>query len=234
MAMHYQPRTIAFHCELLHPAVQPDVAAIQRLHNRLFQSGEPAYRNFAVTHEGAVLSNPVARPGAASHAAFLADRFRFAEEHTALTVEDFAERVHAIASNVVQEVGIQVFTAQVVTVRTLVNPRHFRDGRGFLRQGLLGLDSEPEEFGRPANGLGLRLVFPPTPHHPNAFAVRVESIPQDPRSLFLENIGTFPPLPIARGLDAVREHVAQTYAFAVSNVLRFLARFDAPEPAEEA
>jgi hypothetical protein len=230
--MHYQPRTIAFHCELLHPAHQPDPAPVQRLHNRLFAGLDPAYRNFAITHEGAVLSNPSPRPGSISQVAFLGDRVRFSEENTGLTVDEFAERVRSISAEVAGELGLQVLTAQGVVVRTLVNPRHHREGRDFLRQGLLGLDGEPEEFGRPVHGLGLRLVFPPTQGTPNAFNVRIESVPADPRSLFIENHGTFPPMPVSPDFEAVARNVHATYDFAVQRVVRFLARFDSPETPE--
>src|SRR5258705_11180658 len=84
-SMLYNPRTIALVCELYHPPMSPDPAPIQRVHNQMFQSGDPAYSCFAVTPMGAVLSNPVAQPGASSQAAFLADRFQFREELSSLT-----------------------------------------------------------------------------------------------------------------------------------------------------
>src|SRR5690349_3713883 len=76
----YTPRTIALVCELVHPAMTPDPLPIQRVHNQLYQTGDPPYQSFAVTGAGAVLSNPVSTPGASSLAAFLPDRFQFREE----------------------------------------------------------------------------------------------------------------------------------------------------------
>ena len=135
---------------------------------------------------GDVLSNPVTRPGEVSTAAFLPDRFQFREELTSLTVDEFAERVRALTERVGQLAGVQVFTAQQVTVRTLVNPRHFTDSRQYLREGMFGFSDETDAFGRAPELLGLRLVFPPTPEVPNAHALRIESFTSDPRSLFIE------------------------------------------------
>src|SRR5262245_7124747 len=119
--MLYTPRTIALVSELFHPPLQPDAAPIQKLHNRMFQGGEPAYSSFNVTQNGAVLSNPVHLPGAHSFAAFLPDRFQFREELSSLTYDSFALRVREIAAQVCELRGIQVFTGQQVTVQTLIN-----------------------------------------------------------------------------------------------------------------
>src|SRR5262245_29470332 len=124
--MHYTPRTIAFLCEILHPHQVVDPAHVQKIHNRMFESGHPTYKSFAVTGEGAVLSNPMAQPGAVSSASFLADRFQFREELSGLTTDEFAERVQEVTGMAVGLLGVQIFTAHVVTVRTLVNPRNFR------------------------------------------------------------------------------------------------------------
>ena len=94
--MKYTPRTIAFLCDLLHPPIAPDPRAIQRLHNVQFEKGDPAYNSYNVTPEGALLSNPVSSPGANSSVAFLADRIRFREELSGLTVETFSQRVRTI------------------------------------------------------------------------------------------------------------------------------------------
>jgi len=224
--MHYAPRTIAFLCELLHPPLTPDPAPIQRIHNELFQGGDPAYQSFHALAEGAVLSNPVARPGAVSAAEFLADRIRFREELTGATVEDFAHRVVSLAGRAAELRGIQIFTAQTVVVRTLVNPRNFADSKTFLREGLFGFESETKAFERDPEVLGLRLVFPPSREEPWAFSLRVESFANDPRSIFLENHGTFGPLMVARGLDGTRANVERAYEFVTTRALSFLEQFD--------
>ncbi len=224
--MHYTPRSIAFLCELLHPPGAPSPEVIQRVHNRLFQDGHPPYSSYAVTPTGAVLSNPVGQPGAVSSAAFLPDRFQFREELTGITLDEFIARMGRITSLVLEAHPVQLFTAQVVTVRSLVNPRKFRDSREYLKEGMLGFDSELASFGRDPELYGVRLVFPPTQSEPHAFTLRIESFANDPRSLFLENTGSFGPTVLAQGLDPCWARARTTYDFLVERGLPFLSHFD--------
>jgi hypothetical protein len=229
--MSYTPRTIAFICELLHPPVNPDPGPIQKLHNEMFQSGQPAYSSFSVTPKGAELSNPVPTPGAVSTASFLADRMVFREEFGSLTHEGFASRVTRIIETVCELRKIQVITAQQVVVRSLVNPKNFKDSRAFLKSGMFGFDEETDIFGREPQLYGINLAFPPSPENPQAFALRVESFNNDPRSLFVENRGTFGPTVLTRGVDAVAQNIEATYGFLVQRALRFIASFDARQEA---
>ncbi|MEM7310890.1 MAG: hypothetical protein AAF682_29745 [Planctomycetota bacterium] len=225
--MHYAPRTIAFVCELLHPPQTPDPAPIQRIHNEMFQGPDPAYQSFHALPQGAVLSNPVTKPGAASTAEFLADRIRFREELSGLTVDSFASRIATVVARAAELRGLQLFTAQSVVVRTLVNPRNFADSRTFLKSGMFGFEAETEAFGRDPQLLGLRLVFPPSQEEPFAFSLRVESYSNDPRSTFLENHGTFGPTIVARGLESIGRNIERTYEFVTTRALSFLEQFDA-------
>ncbi len=224
----YAPRTIAFLCELVHPPRDVDPTAIQKVHNDLFATGDPTYTSFAVTPPGAVLSNPVARPGSVSAVSFLPDRIQFREEFGAVTIEVFAERVADLARRIAPSTGIQVFTAQQVTIRTLINPRYFDDSRSYLKYGMFGFDDETDAFGREARLLGIRLVFPPSQTEPNQHALRIESFSGDPRSLFVENQASFPPVLAARGLEPLAKNVHATYDFIVERALTFAEAFDAP------
>ncbi len=228
--MRYAPRTIAFLAELLHPPRTAEPKPIQRLHNEMFEGGDPLYSSFHVTHQGAVLSNASTRPGAVSSVAFLPDRIQFREELTGLTVEDFAERVTQVAGRVAKLCEVQLFIQHLVTVRTLVNPRGFADSRLFMRDGIFGLSDEMDEFGRPASLFGMRLVFPPLAEQANAFTLKIESFHGDPRSMFLENVGSFGPQVPARGLETLGQNVQSTYQFLVERGLSFLGRFDQRPP----
>jgi hypothetical protein len=230
--MHYAPRTIALSTELFHPPIQPDPAPVQRVHNRLFQEGDAPFKSFAVTPFGAVLSNAVTRPGAVSQASFLADRFQFREELGSQTVEEFAACVRSVSDLVAQEAGnVQVFTAQQVTLRTLVNPRNFTDSREFLKQGMFGFQEETADFGREPQLFGIRMVFPATQEQPCAYSLRIESFSNDPRSVFLENQATYAPILVTRGLEPVERNVLDAYEFLVERALCFLGRFDSRQEA---
>ena len=252
--MNHEPRTIAFLCDLRHPPVAPDPAALQKVHNRLFEGGAPIYPSFQVTDAGAVFSRPVStpaglggppggHPGAAagspggfggtavSSATFLADRMLFQEELSGLTVEEFTDRVRGLVELVAELRSIQVLVAQIVTVRTLVNPRRFQDSRTFLKDGVFGFGEELACFDREPHLFGLRLVFPPEGENQNAFNLRIESFAQDPRSLFLENQGSFGPTVGPQGVDALAANIRATYDFLVERALTFLGPFDAHQEA---
>jgi hypothetical protein len=229
--MVYQPRTIALLCELFHPALAPDPRPIQRFHNEMFEAGDPAYSSFAVTPAGPVLSNPVATPGASSQVAFLSDRIQFREEMGSMTSDGFASRILQVAQKAAPLRGVQVFTGQQVTLRSLINPKTFKDTRAFLKQGMFRFDEQTEVLGREPQLYGLRLVFPPQGDDPNAFALRIESYNSDPRSLFVEIQGTFGPVLIGRGLEPLEERILATYQFLLGKALPFIARFDARQEA---
>ena len=228
--MYYTPRTIAFLCELLHPPQAPDAQALQRVHNQLFGEAAPLYGSFHVTPDGAVLSNAQSQPGAVSSVAFLKDRLQFREELTGLTLEDFAERVRRVTELTLQERQLPLFPAQVVTLRSLVNPASARDSRGFLKSSVFGFEDELAGFGVEPQLYGLRLVFPATPESPQLFTLRVESYASDPRSIFVENQGSFGPIVPARGLEPVEANLRTAYAFIVDRVLPFLSKFEGREP----
>jgi len=225
--MYYTPRTIAFLCELLQPPQAPDPQALQRVHNRLFSESPPLYGSFHVTPDGAILSNVTTQPGAASSVAFQRDRIQFREELSGLTVDEFSARVLRVVELACAARPCPLFPAQVVTLRSLVNPQHFKDSREFLRSGVLGLGAELAAFGREPQLYGLRLVFPATPEAPNLFTLRIESFANDPRSVFVEVQGSFGPVVPARGLEPLEANVRATYAFVVDRVLPFLGPFDA-------
>ena len=231
--MSYNPRTVALVAELLHPPMAPEPAVVQRVHNQMYEQGNPPYSSFSVTPAGAVLSNPVAQPGASSYAAFLPDRFQFREELTSLTPDGFARQVRQVSEMVLAARGIQVFTGQQVTVRTLVNPRHFKDSRVFLKQAMFGFGDETESFGREPQLYGIRLAFPSEEGEANAFALRIESCSGDPRSLFIENQAVFGPLLAEQGLATVESNVLEAYQFVLRNTLRFVSCFDSPLEEEQ-
>lgn len=228
--MPYDPRTIAFFVELLHPPMQHDARKLQALHSELFTDAKAFYRNFAVIEGGAAYSNPPSMPNASSVATFLTDRVQVREEFTGTTLDDACARVERIAGLAVSQLNVQLFTAQQCVVRSLVNPRHFRDSRDFLARALFRFTQDDlQTFGRPAQLLGMRFVFPRLDGKPEIYSLRLESYNGDPRSLYLENVGTFGPLLAAQGLGALAENLRESYRFLTEEVLQFLTRFDKQE-----
>ncbi len=229
----YAPRTISLVTDLMHPAAPADPAAIQRVHDQLFRSGSPPYSSFLVSPAGPFLSNPVGTPGANSFAAFRADRFQFCEELSSVTHDEFATRVRSVAEKVATQRGLQIFTGQQVTLRTLVNPRAYKDSRAYLKHAMFGFDDETKVFGSDPALLGIRFVFPATPERPGSHVLRIESWANDPRSLFLEIVSTYGPMRAGGALVQVEENIHGSYRFLTEPAMRFVAGFDTNSEAGE-
>lgn len=225
--MLYDPRTIAFICEVFHPPMAHDAAKVQAIHHELFKERRVGYQNFNFAPGGVMLSNPAAQPGANSSLSVLADRLRVVEELTEASIDDFIARLEKVLPLAVSKLEIQVATACQVSVRSLVNVRSFRDSREFLARGMFRFDeADLAAFGRPSQMLGLRMLFPQSGEERAFYALRIESYNADPRSLFLENVGTFPGVMPAGQVTAFAEAVRATYGFLAERTCNFLARFD--------
>jgi hypothetical protein len=228
--MTYDPRTIAFAAELLYPPQQLRADLVQTVHNTLYQKPQLGYQNFQVAPDGIHLSNLAQAPGQVSMASFTFDRLVVREEMRGTTVEDFATRAVNVATLAFQILGITTSIAQQFVVRSLIAPRHFKDGREFLAQRLISPVSQAgNAFGRPMMSLGVRFVFPPHEDNQQTSQVRIETWPQDARSIWIENASSYAsPLP-ATEMPRVADQLAATYNHVTGPVCSFLASLDTPD-----
>ncbi|MCR9247748.1 MAG: hypothetical protein NXI31_22195 [bacterium] len=225
--MTYDPRTIAFCAELLYPPQQLRTDLAQSVHNALYQQPELAYQNFQVAPDGIHLSNLPQAPGQISTATFAPDRLILREELRATTVEAFATRLVNVTTTAFQKLGIQATVAQQIIVRSLIAPRHFRDGAEFLRQRLLAPEPAAwESLARPLQSVGTRFVFPPHEGGQETYHVRVESWPQDPRSVWIENTGSFAAPTQVAEVPRLADNLYATYRFLTGPICDFLSGLD--------
>jgi hypothetical protein len=225
--MSYDPRSIAFLAEVLFPPVTLQADRVQQIHNTLFSRREIAYQNFQIAQDGIHLSNIVTSPGSVSVATFLPDRIVVREELRGTTVEDFATRLVNVASLSFQVLGIQQSVAQQFVVRSLVTPRHWETSTQLLAHGMLSHGADAlGTFARPVQAIGLRMTFPQSEGQTEMFNLRLETWTQDPRSLWIENTGSFANPTTAENLPALSNHLYSTYKFLTQKACAFLEIFD--------
>ncbi len=229
--MSYDPRTIAFLAEIIYPPMELRADAVQTIHNSLFKQTELGYQNFQVAPDGIHLSNLPQKPGSVSMATFAPDRLIIREELRATTVEDFATRVVNVASVSFQTLGVQASLAQQFVVRSLITPRHVQDSREFLLQRVIAAPQPSwDAMGRPMQRVGLSFTFPATETEDQLYNVRIETWNQDPRSVWIENVGSFTkPVPSERTPD-LSNLLFSTYKFVTGPLSRFLQQFDTKKP----
>ena len=225
--MSYDPRTIAYLAEIIYAPMELRADAVQSIHNALYRQAGLGYQNFQIAADGIHLSNLPERPGAVSAVSFAPDRMIVREELRATTVEDFAARLVNIAGLAFRTLEIPLSLAQQFVVRSLINPRQTQDSREFLlRRVITGPEEAWSSFGRPMQRVGLSFTFPQVPEHDQVFNLRIETWNQDPRSLWIENVGSYTrPLPAERIPD-LGTSLFTTYKFLTGQVSRFLSHFD--------
>lgn len=225
--MSYDPRSIAFLAEILYQPVALPADRVQQIHNTLFSKREISYQNFQIAQDGIHLSNMPQAPGSVSVVTFLPDRLVVREELRSTTVEDFATRVVNVASVSFQTLGIQTSVAQQFVVRSLVTPRNWGSSTELLAHGMLVQGSESlATFGRPVQAMGMRMTFPQVAGHGEMFNLRLETWTQDPRSLWIENTGSFASATTAENLPALSNYLYSTYRFLTQKACTFLELFD--------
>jgi hypothetical protein len=227
--MTYDPRSIAFAAEILYPPQQLRADLVQGVHNTLWRQPAIGYQNFQVAPDGIHLSNLAQAPGQVSVATFAWDRLVLREELRGTTVEDFAARVVNVTTIAFQALGITTSLVQQFVVRSLIAPRHFRDGREFLSQRLVAPGGGNwSTFERPLQSLGVRLVFPPHESARETYHVRIETWPQDPRSLWIENTGSYPGAIATADAPQLAEQLYATYRYLSGPICNFLSGLDTP------
>jgi hypothetical protein len=225
--MSYDPRTIAYMAEIIYQPIQLQAKVVQGIHNALFAQPQISYQNFQVGPDGIHMSNPPESPGSVSMLSFGLDRLVFREELRGMTVEDFATRLVNVASIALRALGVGSSLAQQFVVRSLVTPRQVNDSREFLLHRVIQAPEEAwGQFKRPMQRVGLAFTFPQVEQQEQVYNLRIETWTQDPRSLWIENVGSFTkPVPTER-LPDLSNYLFATYRFVTGPTSNFLHHFD--------
>ncbi len=227
--MSYEPRTIAFLSELLYPPIQLRSDIVQGIHNSLFQQPEFSYQNFQVANDGIHLTNLPQTPGSVSSVTFLPDRLVIREELRSTTVEEYATRLVNVATVAFRALGVQTSVAQQFVVRSLVTPPGEEHAAGyFVRHVFSANEGAWGKLGRPVQAIGVRLMLPPYEEHREAFHLRIETWQHDPRSVWLENVGSFTQPTSAENLPELSTYLYATYKFLTGRAIPYLASFGRP------
>ncbi len=226
-----EPRTIALIVELIHLPMQHAIGKLRNLYTQLCTECE--FENFTRRPGGARIERPASEEAGLSRLTFSPDRVQFTEEGGLLTLDSFCRRLEVIMERTMDQLGIPLFLMEQCTVRSVVTPGAYKSASDFIGARLTNVASaDLSLLGRHANVFGFRLVVPPTPEHRNSYNVRIEVYARDPKSLYLENVGTFRQ-PVNRGdLSALTGAMQEAGTFVSERLCPFLSLFDVPPDGE--
>ena len=229
--MQAEDRPIHFSTELIHPPVEPDKTALQKLYFELSQVRGVAYESTDFSAPGPPKFYSKRGPKTQSLALFLPDRLVLVEEWVDLAMSDFLNKVETVAGRAMDALGIGQVTLQTATIRTTFALTCFEDARVFLMDhACKQLNRIGPHFNRPVAVGGLRFVLPETPNDRGNLHVLVESYRHSVDEVFVEVKGVYPNQRIRRDtLAAARKNIEEVRAFISNNVYPYLNQFDEPE-----
>lgn len=148
---------------------------------------------------------------------------RFNESH-----EVFWAKAEDILRSVYDKLKIDLVLPQIYIVRLEVNPKNVDDARVFIGDKVCGFTQETrKKLQSQIHGVGVSFFFAATdPQDPFDFSVRVESLREDSKLIYLENTGRyFAPIQ-GRQMDPIKKRFVGTYEFLQQNVSDFLEQFN--------
>jgi hypothetical protein len=227
--MHPEPQTTYLRVELLHP---PKDYRDKRVFDKVnLEIGEfaPVYSQLQVFGggTGASLTGKVEETQYVCE--FRRDRLLVSEHNPRLGLADFDQNLLKIVNLALKTLQVQFFIAQSSIVRCVFMPSNFSDARVFLGERVCSLKDEISALAKagPMHIFGLRFVFPATPQRRLAHNVRVESLLEDPRKVWVENGAVFASRPITPAeLSVISQNIRETSRFVEEDIFNFLAQFD--------
>lgn len=223
--MFSEPRTISLLTELIHLPMKHAIGTLREVYTRVCTTC--GYENFIRVGNGARIERQDGESSGFSHLSFGGDRIQLTEDHAGVSVEQFAAKVLAVLGEAVPRLRIPVILVQQVTVRVICAPNNLKSAAEYLERSIFQIRNEDLELlGRPTNVHGFRLVFPATREQPSSFNTRVESYLRDPRSVYIENVGTYKTPIQIQSLEPIAANIRETADFLSQHLVPFLSRYD--------
>lgn len=227
--MQSEDRVIHFSTELIHPPSEHRLAVLQGLYYDLAQA-RCGYDSSDFTNSAQARFYSVRPKATQSAILFMPDRVVFVEEWADISVNQFCDKVRQVSERVMSKLGIALFTAQTVTLRSTFALSHCEDARVFLLERACGLQGRiSPHFRRPIAIGGLRFLLPETPEHKGAMHVQIESFKGSQNEVFVEVKGVYTRLSMqGEQLEGIRDNIRGVRSFITDNIFSFLNQYDRP------
>lgn len=223
--MFSEPSTISLLCECVHLPAKYTIERVREVYNKICTTC--GYENFIRTSAGARIEQRGPGGRGFSRLTLTGDRLQFAEDHMGITAEQLGRKVRTVLEEAMPALGIPAILVQQVTVRTTCMPNASSSAAEFLSGSIFRVQREDlADFGRPAGLHGFRLVFPADKEHSGAFNVRVEAYLRDPRSIYIENVGTYKTPTQVNNLEGLANQIEEVSEFIATDVVPFLSKYD--------
>jgi len=155
------------------------------------------------------------------------DRFVYRDEFSQSTYSTFEEDIHQILTVLRQVFHVPVFLHSTVLVRLLMPYSGSENTVEFFQRTVVcGAVPYLDQFERPASGIGLRLVFPPSPELHSTFHLRIEPYFRDIKMFFLENSAQF--FDPVLNIEDAKNHLNQAYSFVKEKAGPFVLSLSSP------
>jgi hypothetical protein len=201
-----------FIVEILYPPKNLDHSLLMELFRTLSSSHGYLNLNLLPEDKGAVFTGQKG-----NRCEILTEKVVIREETGVVSFDHFRQQTLSILNQVSEKIAPPVFVGQLNIVRMLSPLSPDTPAARFLRETFLRLpEGFAERIGRPPAGVGLRLVFPPTPQEHNEQQLRVEPFFRDQSQIFIENAGRF--LKPFREMEKADEQMTATYDFLKSSL----------------
>lgn len=214
---------LAFGFEALFPPTGMSPAHLRGLYNRL---AEPCrFSEFRQLGEG---QGARLAEGANRHLTLASDRLIYRDEFTQSLFSTYGEDVRRMLRDIREVFQISVLLHSKVLIRMLMPHGGAESTLEYFQRNLLAnAAANMPSFGRPASGVGLRLVFPPSQEHRSTFHLRLEPYIRDQKMFFLENSAQFFD-PIVN-VDDVQAYLDSSYEFLKEKAGPFVQNLSQPD-----
>jgi hypothetical protein len=237
-------KPIHFSTELIYPALQLSRPALERLYDELAEVEEADYETAELDGPRPPRFHTKRGDDRQSVAVFLPDRIAVVEEWTDLSLEEFVQKMEAVAGRAMETFELTSIVAQTVTLRNVFALEHFDDSRVFMLEQVCGQHGRlGPHIRRPIMIGGMRFVLPHTPEIPGDLHVSIESYRREKAKVYVEVRGIYGNLSVLpSSIGTLRAHFDHVNAFIDENIQPFLDQYDVPSaeasgsdaPADEA
>ncbi|MCE5299805.1 MAG: hypothetical protein LLG37_02890 [Spirochaetia bacterium] len=223
--MELSTRLFAMIIELVYVPVQIEDKKIRELFNSV--SDNHSITSYNAAPDGTVVMSSKDEKNNFVRYRIMKDRVVLSYEYCRNSINYYQGLAGDFIEKFTKNIGVSLFLAETTVLRRHANIQGVSDSRDYLIKRVYGMDEENlKKFNRPLHMMGTRIFFPPVPDDPCVYEVKIETVMEDYRTLFLECLGVYAAaIDTRQGITGIFNNLKKTDDFLINNIGGFITQF---------